>query len=224
MFQKALYVITDRRLSKGRSHIEVMSLSIAGGAKVIQLRDKECTARELVEEGLALRELTKRKGVLFIVNDRVDVALAIDADGVHLGQDDLPAKLARKILGNDKIIGVSTGNTEEATKAVADSADYVSIGPIFSTTTKPDAGESSGTQIITEIKKRIKVPVVAIGGITRDNIAQVAGAGADCAAVISAVYRFHRNTALAMKTNVVAADDVEMATLRLLDEFLGGIK
>jgi len=203
-FQKALYVITDRMLSKGRSHLEVMSSAIAGGAKIIQLRGKECTARELVEEGLALRELTKRKGVLFIVNDRVDIALAIDADGVHLGQDDLSTKLARKILGNDKIIGVSTGNAEEAIQAVEDSADYVSVGPVFSTTTKLDAGESVGIQIVTEVKKRINVPVVAIGGITKDNIAQLARVGADCAAVISAV---------------VAADDVEAAARRLLDEF-----
>ena len=223
-FQKALYVITDRALSKGRSHLNVMSSAIAGGAKIIQLRDKECTAGELVQEGLVLRELTKRKGVLLIVNDRVDIALAIDADGAHLGQDDLPAKLARKMLGSDKIIGVSTGNAEEAIQAVEDSADYVSIGPIFSTATKLDAGESVGIHIITEFKKRVNVPVVAIGGITQHNIAQVSRAGADCAAVISAVYRFHRNTALAMKTNVVAADDVEAAARELLDEFLGGIK
>jgi len=208
-FQKALYVITDRMLSKGRSHLEVMSSAIAGGAKIIQLRDKEHTAKELVKEGLALRELTKKEGVLFIVNDRVDVALAIDADGVHLGQDDLPAKLARKILGNDKIIGVSIGNPEEAIQAVEDSADYVSVSPVFSTTTKLDAGEGLGIQLITEIKKRMNVPVVAIGGITKDNIAQVAKAGADCAAVISAV---------------VMADDVEAAARRLLNEFLGGCR
>ncbi len=208
-FHKALYVITDRKLSQGRSHLEVMSSAIAGGTRIIQLRDKECTARELVKEGLALRELTYREGVLFIVNDRVDVALAIEADGVHLGQDDLPAKLARKILGKDKIIGVSIGDAEEAVQAVEDGADYVSVSPVFSTTTKLDAGEGLGIQLITEVKKCTDVPIVAIGGITKDNIARVARAGADCAAVISAV---------------VAADDVEAATRRLLDEFVGGFR
>lgn len=204
---KALYVITDRTLSKGRSHLEVMSSAIAGGAQVIQLRDKEHTAKELVKEGLALRELTNREKVLFIVNDRVDVALAIDADGVHLGQDDLPVKLARKILGKDKIIGVSIGNIEEAIQGVEDGVDCISVSPVFSTTTKLDAGEGLGLRLITEVKNRLDVPIIAIGGITKDNIAQVARAGADCAAVISAV---------------VTADDVEAAALRLLDGFLRG--
>jgi len=206
-FQKALYVITDRNLSKGRSHLEVMSAAIAGGAKIIQLRDKECTAKALVKEGLALRELTKREGVLFIVNDRVDVAIAIDADGIHLGQDDMPAKLARKILGDDKIIGVSIGSIEEAIQAIEDGADCVSVSPVFSTTTKLDAGEGLGLRLITEVKNHLDVPVIAIGGITKNNIAQVAKAGADCAAVISAV---------------VTADDIEAAARQLLDEFLRG--
>ena len=175
--------------------------------------------------------------MIFIVNDRVDVALAVDADGVHLGQDDFPVNLARKIIGEDKIIGVSVGSVEEAIQAVKDSADYISIGSIFPTRTKPDAGDAVGTQIITEIKKalpeaegceelrgvaryeakqsnpaerseHINVPLVAIGGITADNIAEVAVAGADCAAVISVV---------------VSADDVEAAARGLIKRFLGGL-
>jgi thiamine-phosphate pyrophosphorylase len=213
-----LYVITDCALSKGRSITQVIAKAIAGGADIIQLRDKESTVKKLVQDGFALRELTREKNVIFIVNDRVDVALAVEADGVHLGQDDFPINLARKIIGEDKIIGVSVGSVEEAIQAVKDSADYVSIGSIFPTRTKPDAGDAVGTQIITEIKKalhevsaerseHINVPLVAIGGITADNIAEVVAAGADCAAVISAV---------------VSADDVEAAARRLIKRFIGG--
>ena len=203
-----LYVITDRTLSRGRSITQVIAKAIAGGAGIIQLRDKESTSKKLVQDSFSLRELTKEKNVIFIVNDRVDVALAVNADGVHLGQDDFPINLARKIIGEDKIIGVSVGNVEEAIQAVKDSADYVSIGSIFPTQTKPDAGDAVGTQIITEIKKHVNVPLVAIGGITADNIAQIAAAGADCAAVISAV---------------VGADDVESAARCLTRRFLGGL-
>ncbi|MBM3238163.1 thiamine phosphate synthase [Candidatus Poribacteria bacterium] len=203
-----LYVITDYALSKGRLITKVVAKAIAGGAGIIQLRDKESTAKKLIKDGLALRELTKEKNVIFIVNDRVDVALAVDADGVHLGQDDFPINLARKIIGEDKIIGVSVGSVEEAIHAVKDSADYISIGSIFPTQTKPDAGDAVGTQIITEIKKYITVPLVAIGGITADNIGEVAKAGADCAAVISAV---------------AGADDIEEAARCLIRRFLGGL-
>ncbi|MBC8230420.1 thiamine phosphate synthase [bacterium] len=203
-----LYVITDRTLSRGRSITQVIAKAIAGGAGIIQLRDKESTSKKLIQDSFSLRELTKEKNVIFIVNDRVDVALAVNADGVHLGQDDFPINLARKIIGEDKIIGVSVGNVEEAIQAVKDSADYVSIGSIFPTQTKPDAGDAVGTQIITEIKKHVNVPLVAIGGITADNIAQIAAAGADCAAVISAV---------------VGADDVESAARCLTRRFLGGL-
>lgn len=200
-----LYVITDRELSKGRSITEVVAKAIAGGAGIIQLRDKESPANKLVQDASALRELTREKDVIFIINDRVDVALAVDADGVHLGQDDFPVNLARKIIGEEKIIGVSVGNVEEAIQAVNESADYVSVGSIFATQTKPDAGDAVGTQIITAIKKHLSVPLVAIGGITADNIAQVAAAGADCAAVISAV---------------VGADDVKAAAQSLMAQFL----
>ena len=203
-----LYVITDRTLSRERSIIQVIAKAIAGGAGIIQLRDKESTSKKLVQDGFSLRELTKEQNVIFIVNDRVDVALAVNADGVHLGQDDFPINLARKIIGEDKIIGVSVGNVEEAIQAVKDSADYVSIGSIFPTQTKLDAGNAVGTQIISEIKKYVSVPLVAIGGITADNIAQVAAAGADYAAVISAV---------------VGADDVEAAARCLQSRFLGGL-
>lgn len=202
-----LYVITDRTLSKGRSNSEIVEKAILGGAKIIQLRDKTSSTKVLIEEGLKLRGLTQRLGAIFIVNDRVDVAYAVDADGVHLGQDDYPAKIARKLLGNNKIIGVSAGNASEAIQAEKDGADYIAIGSIFATSTKTDAGEATGLEFITRVKESVRLPVVAIGGISEKNIAQVAQAGADCAAVISAV---------------VSADDVGRATRRLVELFREG--
>ncbi len=199
-----LYVITDHNLSRGRSNEEVVEAAITGGADIIQLRDKGRTAKQLLQEALKLRNITRRRGVLFIVNDRVDLVLAVDADGVHLGQDDLPLKYARKLLGDDKIIGVSAQNVEQAVQAEKDSADYVAVSAIFSTPTKPDA-QSLGLEAITNIKRNVGIPVVAIGGIKEENAAQVRKAGADCIAVISAV---------------VSAVDIEKAARNLREKFL----
>ena len=180
-----LYVITDRRW--GKSHLEVARAAIEGGATAIQLRDKEATTRELIEAGLALRELTRERGVAFIVNDRVDVALAVKADGVHVGQDDMPAKLARRLMGPDKIIGVSASTVEEALQAETDGADYISASPVFSTPTKPDAAPPTGLEGLRAIVEAVRIPVVAIGGINEGNVEEVIRAGADGVAVISAV-------------------------------------
>jgi len=180
-----LYVITDRRW--GRSHLEVARAAIEGGATAIQLRDKEATTRELIEAGLALRELTREWGVAFIINDRVDVALAVDADGVHVGQDDMPAKLARKLVGPDKIVGVSASTIEEALQAEADGADYISASPVFATPTKPDAAPPTGLEGLRAIVEAVRIPVVAIGGINEGNVEEVIRAGAAGVAVISAV-------------------------------------
>lgn len=199
-----LYVITDHNLSRGRSGAEVVEAAISGGADIIQLRDKGRTTKELLHEALNLRDVTRRRGVSLIINDRVDLALAADADGVHLGQDDLPLKYARKLLGDAKIIGVSAQNVEQAMQAEKDSADYVAVSAIFSTPTKPDA-EALGLRTITDIKRNVNVPVVAIGGIKEENAAQVREAGADCIAVISAV---------------VSAADIEEAARNLRKKFL----
>jgi len=199
-----LYVITDHNLSRGRPNEEVVGDAISGGADVIQLRDKGRTTKELLNEALKLREITLKRGVKFIINDRVDLALAADADGVHLGQDDLPLKWARKLLGNDKIIGASAQTVEQAIKAQKDSADYVAVSAIFSTPTKPDA-RALGLETITNIKENVSIPVVAIGGIKEENAAQVREAGADCIAVISAV---------------VSADNIKEAAKNLRDKFL----
>ena len=183
----SIYLLTDPNLSSGRTHEEVVRESIAGGAKIIQLRDKIATTRKLIEIGEKLREITLKAGVIFIVNDRVDIALSVDADGVHLGEDDMPIAYARKILGEGKIIGISVDNVEKAKIAEAEGADYIALGPIFSTKKKINAGEPVGVEEIKKVKSIVRLPVIAIGGINLQNIQLVAMAGADSVAVISAV-------------------------------------
>ncbi len=184
-----VYVITDRFVNPNRSHLDIAKAAVAGGAFVLQLRDKEATTRQLLEWARAIRDLTVRTETLFIVNDRVDIALAADADGVHVGDDDMPVPIARRLLGAGKIIGRSVANEEEALKAVAEGADYVSIGSIFPTSTKPDAGEPIGVEAIRSVRQVLPpdYPLVAIGGINLQNAAAVFEAGADAVAVVSAV-------------------------------------
>lgn len=193
----ALHVLTAREWSRGRDTLSVASAALEGGATIIQLRDKQASTRQLVEEGLILRRLTRERGALLIVNDRIDVALAVNADGVHLGQDDdLPLQLARNILGPERILGISAGNHAEATAAIAAKADYISVGSIYATRTKADAGAPIGTQFLSELATRTNIPLVAIGGITAQNVGPVRQAGAIGVAVITAV---------------VSADDIVLA-------------
>jgi thiamine-phosphate pyrophosphorylase len=195
-FTLGLYVLTDERLSRGRSTVDVVAAAIRGGADAIQLRAKELTAREQLDLGRALRRITRDAGVLFIVNDRADIAVAVDADGVHVGPDDLPPDAARAVVGPERIVGVSAGTVAEALAARDAGADYLGVGAIFGTTTKLDAGAPVGPARIAEIRRRVELPIVGIGGIDAGNVAAVIAAGADGAAVVSAV---------------VAADDVEAA-------------
>lgn len=182
-----LYVVTDEKLSNGKSHEELAELAAAGGADVIQLRDKEMSSAELYSTAVRMREICKDKA-LFIVNDRLDIALASNADGVHLGQDDLPLIEARRLSPKNFIIGLSVGSLEEARKGVAEGADYIAVSPVFSTPSKSDAGEGHGIKLIEEIKKEFpKIPLVGIGGINENNAVDVIKAGLDSVAVISAV-------------------------------------
>ncbi len=199
-----LHVLTDRDWSRGRSMLTVVEAALVGGATVIQLRDKHASTRVLIEEGLALRELTRERGALLIVNDRIDVALAVDADGAHVGQDDMPGELARRLLGPERILGISAGNMSEARAAVAAGADYLGVGPIYATRGKADAGEPTGTQLLREIASISQVPLVAIGGITAANADEIRSAGAAGIAVITAV---------------VNADDITAAARELLNAF-----
>lgn len=179
-----LYVITEPTL---RDPVESVRLVLEGGARLVQLRAKHATARELAQMGQAIRALTRRYGALFIVNDRLDIALAVEADGVHLGQDDLPVPLARKLAGDAFIIGVSAETLEEAQRAEAEGADYLGVGPMFATTTKPDAGVPVGPERLRAIKQVVSIPVYGIGGITSQNAPLVMQAGADGVCVISAI-------------------------------------
>src|SRR2546421_8003758 len=182
-----LHVLTDREWSRGRDMLSVAAAALDGGATVIQLRDKTASTRVLIGEGLALRALTRERGALLIVNDRIDVALAVEADGAHVGQDDMPAGLARQLLGPDRILGVSAANMEEAEEAVAGGADYLGVGPIFPSLGKADSGPATGVHLLTGLAERFATPLVAIGGITAENATEVVRAGACGVAVITAV-------------------------------------
>jgi thiamine-phosphate pyrophosphorylase len=182
-----LYVITDEAIAGGLTHAEIAQRAILGGADVIQLRDKACGCRELYRIGRALRTITMKTGTVFIVNDRLDVALACGADGVHLGQDDIRVDVARQIAPPGFIIGISVGTVDEAVRAEEEGADYIAISPVFSTASKNDAGPGRGLDIVREIRRRVSVPVIAIGGINLENVCEVIAAGADGVAVISVV-------------------------------------
>lgn len=179
-----LYIITEPAL---RDPVESVQLVLEGGVRLVQLRAKDATARELVQMGQAIRALTRKYNATFIVNDRLDIALVVEADGVHLGQDDLPVPLARKLAGDAFIIGVSAETVEEAQRAEAEGANYLGVGPMFTTTTKPDAGMPIGPQRLREIKAAVSIPVYGIGGITLENAPLVIQAGADGICVISAI-------------------------------------
>ena len=181
---RGFYFITDSRLSR-RGNISDVKNALAVKVEVVQYREKSLNTKEMYEEALILRKICKN--ATFLINDRVDIALSVDADGVHLGQEDLPYRIARKLLGKKKIIGLTVHNVKEAAEAQESGADYISVSPIFSTSTKPDAGKATGTELIRNIKKRISLPIIAIGGINLSNAPQVIDAGADCVCAISAV-------------------------------------
>jgi thiamine-phosphate pyrophosphorylase len=183
--------------SADRTHLDVAEAALKGGATVIQYRDKTASSRTMLTHAIALRELTKKYDALFIVNDRIDVAMAAGADGVHLGQDDIDFASAKQILGNNYIIGISATNFDEAIVAAKSGADYVGAGPIFPTSSKDDAAKPIGIEGLRKIRESLSIPIVAIGGITIDNSGDVVRAGADALAVISAVASADNMTAAA---------------------------
>ena len=181
-----LYVIIDTEALRGRSQIEVASQAIRGGAKTIQLRDKLLSKKELLPIAHRLRNLCAEHDVLFIVNDYLDIALATEADGLHLGQDDLPMPVARKTLPIDKILGCSTRTVDQAITAEAEGADYIAVGSIYPTTSK-EAATVVGLERLRQIRQAVTLPLVAIGGIHKDSASDVMAAGASSVAVISAI-------------------------------------
>jgi len=181
-----LYVILDRKLGNGVSLPDQARLAIDGGATAIQLRDKEMSSREYYEMALVIREICKENNVLFIVNDRLDIALAAEADGVHLGQEDLPLQAAKKIVPPSFIVGISATNAQEAKEAENGGADYLGVGDVFGTGSKPDA-KTIGLDMLRQICAVTSIPCVAIGGVNKENVHIALESGAVGVAVISAV-------------------------------------
>jgi thiamine-phosphate pyrophosphorylase len=182
----SLYVILDRAAARGRDLVDLLTAAVAGGCRMVQLREKEWPSGRLLPLAERLRARCAADGVTFIVNDRVDLAVAVEADGVHLGQDDLPARAARPLLRPGMILGISTHSVAQARAAQAAGADYVAVGSMFATATKPDF-QLVGPDLIRELRGEIRIPLIGIGGITHDNVHEVIRAGADGVAVISAV-------------------------------------
>jgi len=195
-----LYAILDPEQTQGRAAADALRQLLAGGATILQLRVKTMTPRDFLELARFARAETRVQGCKLIINDRVDVALACDADGVHLGQDDLPLAAGRKLVGQ-KIVGISTHDIEQAQEAERNGADYIGFGPMFSTQTKTTGFTARGFDSLRQIRAGVKIPIVAIGGINEQNVTQVWQAGADSAAIIS---------------DILSADDIVAKTQRLV--------
>lgn len=183
-----MYLITDSDILKGRDFYKCIEDALKAGVTMLQLREKDADGGEFLEKALKLRELTKKYDVKFIINDRIDIALLCDADGVHVGQSDIDAKNARKLIGEDKILGVSARTLEEAKCAKEDGADYLGIGTMFSTSTKLDA-KSVSFEILQEIIEKVNLPFVLIGGINLDNVSKLKQFNPDGYAIISAILK-----------------------------------
>ncbi|MBS1812655.1 MAG: thiamine phosphate synthase [Acidobacteria bacterium] len=187
MLPSKLYAITDTQLSN-YSAPEIVEQLLAGGARLIQLRDKDASAKEMLDAARECLKLTRAAGATLVINDRVDVAMITDADGVHVGQDDLTVAEARAMLGPDKIIGISTHSLAQVEAALATSANYIAVGPIFTTTTKINPDPVVGLELLRQARAMTLLPLIAIGGITLATASEVIAAGADSVAVISALY------------------------------------
>ena len=188
MLLSPLYAIADP-LDTGRDPVALAAALLRGGARLVQLRWPGASARELLAAALAIRPLARAAGALFLVNDRPDVARAAEADGAHLGQDDLPVAAARRVLGSGRLIGVSTHDLAQARAAEAAGADYLGVGPVYATTTKPGALAPRGLALVAAVRAAVRCPLVAIGGITPATAAAVREAGADAVAMIGALVR-----------------------------------
>lgn len=197
ILKDSIYCVTAEDFSNGRNNIEVVKSMLEAGIKIIQYREKDNPnkyMREKYEECLKIRELTKEYDALFIIDDYADLAIAVEADGVHIGQKDMPIEAVRKIVGYDKIVGLSTTNEKQAMEAVKTSADYIGIGPIFSTNTKPDANEATGIDYLDYVVKNLDVPFVCIGGIKLNNMDLLIE---------------HKAMSLCMLTEIVSSEDIK---------------
>lgn len=201
----SLYLCTDRGLMSSPTIEENVEAALRGGVTVVQLREKDCSSREFYELGLRVKELTQAHQVPLIINDRVDIALAVGADGVHVGQSDLPCRTVRSMVGDQMIVGVSVSNLEEAVRAQQDGADYLGVGAMYATGTKTDA-QLVTMEELEKIRQAVQIPLVVIGGINRETIPNFKGKGVDGLAVVSAI---------------VSQPDVEAAARELLQLWNG---
>lgn len=199
---EGIYGITAERFSEGRSNLEVVEEMIRGGITTIQYREKkhQKDVGEMYVECQQIRDLTRKHGVTFIINDHVDLALLVDADGVHVGQEDLPVEAVRRLIGNDKIIGLSTHAPEQMARAVEVGADYIGVGPIFATQTKENVCDAVGLQYLDYVAENCTIPFVAIGGIKEHNISEIVSRGAK---------------SICLVTEIVGSEDIYSTCVRL---------
>jgi thiamine-phosphate pyrophosphorylase len=193
----SVYLVTDRGLARGRTTLEIVRGAVKGGVSCVQLREKSCSTREFIDEALTIRSLLADHGVPLIINDRLDVALAVEADGVHLGQTDMPLQMARQLVPQKMIVGISAESVDDAIAAQKDGADYLGVSPIYTTPTKTDTAEPLGLEGLNAIRSAVDLPLVGIGGLNASNAEAVIRSGADGVAVVSAI---------------IGADDPEAAT------------
>lgn len=198
-----LYLVTDRELMSTQTLEEAVESAIEGGCTIVQLREKSASSLEFYQNAIKVKAVTDKYKIPLIINDRVDIALAIDAAGIHVGQSDLPAEVVRRIIGKDKIVGVSVNTAEDAIKAVNTGADYIGVGALYSTSTKADADVISKEQLLA-VRKAVNVPIVGIGGINYKNAGELAAAGIDGIAAVSAI---------------IAQEDIRKAAEKLLGIF-----
>lgn len=198
-----LYLVTDRDMLSNVNIAKAVEEAILGGVTLVQVREKDISTSEFYKVASEIKEITSKYNVPIIINDRIDIALAIDADGVHVGQSDMPASIARKLIGSDKILGVSTATIDEAIKAEKEGADYLGVGAVFSTTTKDDARNVS-LELLKEIKETVNIPIVAIGGINSKNVDMLKESNIDGVAVIS---------------DILAKKDIKQAARNIKEKF-----
>lgn len=200
----SIYLVTDRDLMSTETLEEAVEKAIIGGCTLIQLREKDCSSLDFYNTAVRVKEITDKHNIPLIINDRVDIALAVDAAGVHVGQSDIPAAIVRKVIGNDKILGVSTGSVNEALEAEKNGADYLGVGAMYSTGTKKDA-DSTSMDELRKIRENVSIPIVVIGGINKDRVKDFKGIGIDGLAIVSAI---------------IAKEDITTAAKELKNEFI----
>lgn len=197
----SLYLVTDRGLARGRPIQDIVKAAVLGGVTCVQLREKDCSTMEFIEQALSIKDYLSARGIPLIINDRLDVAQAVKADGIHLGQTDMPLDMARAMVGDSMIIGISAESLEDAVEAEKGGADYLGVSPIYATPTKTDTAPPLGLEGLRQIRTAVKIPLVGIGGLNHENAADVIRNGADGVAVVSAIVAAEDPAAAAAELN-----------------------